>query len=58
MDYDGSSSTEVFMVVELGETLDIIKLLQMSWEDRLRVCTIMKIATQILRSLPKESDGL
>ena len=37
MDYDGSLSTEVFMVVELGETLDIIKLLQMSWEDRLRV---------------------
>ena len=27
----------VAMVTELGESVDLIKLLQMSWEDRLRV---------------------
>ncbi|XP_013404599.1 extracellular tyrosine-protein kinase PKDCC [Lingula anatina] len=35
--YDGSPETEVSMVVELGTNIDIIRLLQMSWEDRLRV---------------------
>lgn len=28
----------VAMVTELGEPMDIIRLLQMSWEDRLRIC--------------------
>ncbi len=36
--YTGDESSEVRMVTELGDTLDIIKLLQMSWENRLRVC--------------------
>ncbi|XP_045185783.2 extracellular tyrosine-protein kinase PKDCC-like isoform X2 [Mercenaria mercenaria] len=31
-------SLRVAMVTELGEAVDLIKLLQMSWEDRLRVC--------------------
>ena len=35
--YDGRVETEVSMVVKLGKPLDIIRLLQMSWEDRLRV---------------------
>lgn len=35
--YDGAADGLVSMVTELGETIDIIKLLQMSWEDRLRV---------------------
>lgn len=38
----------VAMVTELGESVDLIKLLQMSWEDRLRVsnsdgCLIMAL---------------
>ncbi|XP_064485768.1 extracellular tyrosine-protein kinase PKDCC-like [Ornithodoros turicata] len=32
-----SSSKNLVVVTELGEPLDIIRLLQMSWEDRLRV---------------------
>ena len=35
--YDGETDSLVAMTTELGETIDIIKLLQMSWEDRLRV---------------------
>ena len=35
--YNGDADSLVAMVTELGETIDIIKLLQMSWEDRLRV---------------------
>lgn len=35
--YDGDGDTTVVMVTELGEPIDLIKLLQMSWEDRLRV---------------------
>ena len=31
----------VAMVTELGEAVDFIKLLQMSWEDRLRVSTVI-----------------
>ncbi len=46
--YDGTPSTEVYMAVELGETLDIIKLLQMSWEDRLRVSVTALILLALL----------
>ncbi|XP_074640104.1 extracellular tyrosine-protein kinase PKDCC-like [Tubulanus polymorphus] len=35
---DGVAEHPVAMVSELGESVDIIKLLQLSWEDRLRVC--------------------
>lgn len=39
--YDGDGDTTVVMVTELGEPIDLIKLLQMSWEDRLRVCSAL-----------------
>ena len=32
-------STVVSLVTELGRPLDLIQLLQMSWEDRLKVCS-------------------
>lgn len=35
--FDGGADTAVAMVTELGEPIDQIKLLQMSWEDRLKV---------------------
>ena len=34
---NADDSLWVAMVTELGESVDLIKLLQMSWEDRLRV---------------------
>lgn len=34
---EGAGSGGVSMITELGETLDIIRLLQSSWEDRLRM---------------------
>ena len=42
--YNGDADSLVAMVTELGETIDIIKLLQMSWEDRLRVSDEQHVA--------------
>lgn len=33
----------VAMVTELGDPLDTVRLLQLSWEDRLRVCTTLAV---------------
>jgi len=33
----------VAMVTELGDPLDTVRLLQLSWEDRLRVCTTLVV---------------
>ncbi len=40
--YDGTPVTEVATVTEVGDTLDLIRLLQMAWEDRLKVSKIKK----------------
>ncbi|XP_067136460.1 extracellular tyrosine-protein kinase PKDCC-like [Centruroides vittatus] len=37
IDYNGAQSSSVSVITELGQPIDIISLLQMSWEDRLRV---------------------
>ena len=37
---DGNKSSHVTMVTELGTGLDIIRLLQMSWEERLKVSVV------------------
>ncbi|KAL4238331.1 hypothetical protein ACF0H5_003041 [Mactra antiquata] len=44
----------VAMVTELGEAVDLIKLLQMSWEDRLKVCLDI---TKIINYMSKTSYG-
>lgn len=36
-EYDGGQSSSVSIITELGQPIDVIGLLQMSWEDRLRV---------------------
>lgn len=35
--YNGDDVTLVSLITELGETIDLIRLLPMSWEDRLRI---------------------
>ncbi|XP_046338858.2 extracellular tyrosine-protein kinase PKDCC-like [Haliotis rufescens] len=52
--YDGDSNTAVVMVTELGETIDLIKLLQLSWEDRLRISYDM---TRLLRFMSTTPFG-
>lgn len=42
----------VAMVTELGESVDLIKLLQMSWEDRLRVCLDITRIINLLNTTP------
>ena len=37
------TETRVSMVTELGVGIDLIMLLQMSWEDRLRVSRVFKV---------------
>ena len=41
--YDGRPETLVTVATELGEPIDLIRLLQMSWEDRLRVTIVEPI---------------
>jgi hypothetical protein len=39
---DGNRSSFVTMVTELGTGVDIIRLLQMSWEERLKVSIVAR----------------
>lgn len=48
----------VAMVTELGESVDLIKLLQMSWEDRLRVCLDMTKIIHWMSSNPYGSMSM
>ncbi|KAL8580760.1 hypothetical protein ACOMHN_018432 [Nucella lapillus] len=52
--YDGDGDTSVVMVTELGEPIDLIKLLQMSWEDRLRISYDL---TRLLHFLSQSARG-
>ncbi|PVD25591.1 hypothetical protein C0Q70_13249 [Pomacea canaliculata] len=52
--YDGDGDTTVVMVTELGEPIDLIKLLQMSWEDRLRISYDL---TRLLDFLSRSARG-
>ncbi|XP_005090794.1 extracellular tyrosine-protein kinase PKDCC [Aplysia californica] len=49
--FDGDVDSTVAMVTELGEPIDQIKLLQMSWEDRLKVSyDIVKLIEYLART--------
>lgn len=48
----------VAMVTELGESVDLIKLLQMSWEDRLRVCLDITRIINLLNTTPYGSMSM
>ncbi|XP_064601711.1 extracellular tyrosine-protein kinase PKDCC-like [Liolophura sinensis] len=50
--YTGEPHTVVTMVTELGEPIDIIRLLQMWWEDRLRVAYDMTKIVHFLARTP------
>lgn len=52
--YDGEGDTSVVMATELGEPIDLIKLLQMSWEDRLRISYDL---TRLLDFLSRSARG-
>ncbi|XP_041353612.1 extracellular tyrosine-protein kinase PKDCC-like [Gigantopelta aegis] len=56
--YNGDSNTAVVMVTELGETIDLIKLLQMSWEDRLRISYDVTRLLRFLSSSPLGSISM
>lgn len=48
----------VAMVTELGEAVDLIKLLQMSWEDRLKVCLDITKIVHIMSNTPYGSMSM
>ncbi|KAK6181547.1 hypothetical protein SNE40_009378 [Patella caerulea] len=54
-DKDGRT---VVMVTELGETIDLIKLLQMSWEDRLRISHDVTNLMEFLANTPYGSVSM
>ncbi|KAI0236607.1 Extracellular tyrosine-protein kinase PKDCC [Lamellibrachia satsuma] len=56
--YDGRPDTLVKVATELGETIDLIRLLQMSWEDRLRVCYGLTKLIEYLARAPHGSVAL
>lgn len=55
---NADDSLWVAMVTELGESVDLIKLLQMSWEDRLRVCLDITRIVNLLNTSPYGSMSM
>ncbi|XP_059162283.1 extracellular tyrosine-protein kinase PKDCC-like isoform X2 [Physella acuta] len=56
--FDADLKLTVAMVTELGEPIDLIRLLQMTWEDRLRISYDVTKLIQFLSSSPRGSLAL